>query len=200
MVGVLGFFTGKTMMGPQDPTLGAIAIEMDAVVAESTDYKVTVTEHPIEDGSVIADHVRDEPDELSIDGIVTSTPASILDAAAALATGQFNRHEDAWGWLYAYLKTHALMTVTTSIKTWENMVIASLKRTRSADVGEALSVSIKLKQITKVVAIEVGVPTRPPGTQTGKSTVGTITTKGVDAAANGSILGFLLKAAVAAVK
>ena len=181
-MGVLNFFTGKTSLAPQDPIAyaGAIAIELDAVVSEGTEYKVTVTEHPIEDGSVIADHVRDEPDTLQIEGVVSRTPASFLDMVAATATGQFNRHEDAWLWLYAYVKTHALMTVSTSAKTWENMVITSLKRTRTASTGEALEVSISLKQITKVVAIDVGAPVRPKGTQTGKANVGVGTVKGAD--------------------
>ena len=58
MVGVLGFFTGVTAIQPQDPVLATINVELDATLSEDTEYHVTVTEHPIEDGSVIADHVR----------------------------------------------------------------------------------------------------------------------------------------------
>lgn len=173
-----GFANGNTAIAPSDATDPSMAVTLDATISEDTQYKVTVTEHPIEDGSVIADHVRDEPDELTIQGVVTRTPASLVDMVEANATASFNRDEDAWAWLYAFLKAHVMMSVYTMPKTWENMVITSLKRTRSAAIGEALEVTITLKQITKVVAIETA-PPRPDGVQTGKSNKGVGTVKGV---------------------
>src|SRR5690606_9380320 len=34
----------------------------------------TITDHPIEDGSVVSDHVQKQPDQVSLTGIVSETP------------------------------------------------------------------------------------------------------------------------------
>jgi hypothetical protein len=46
----------------------------DAVLQEKHEITSTITEHPVEEGSNIADHVRPDPIVLNIQGVVTNTP------------------------------------------------------------------------------------------------------------------------------
>ncbi len=52
----------------------SVSIEFDAVMRENHTNTVTVTSHPVEKGAAISDHIRPEPDKLSIEGWVSDTP------------------------------------------------------------------------------------------------------------------------------
>jgi hypothetical protein len=154
---VLGFGAQLTTFKPQDPADGAISVALDATLSEGDEHSVTVTDHPIEDGASASDHIRDEPDQVTFDGIVSRTP---IENPVSLLLEPSQRHEDAWGQFVYWLKNHILVKVTTSINTWEDMAIQSLSRRRSSDVGEAVQMTIKVKQIVKVVSSEAEAPVR----------------------------------------
>jgi len=59
-----------------------LVIVFDAVKSEDHSLSATVTEHPIEDGSVISDHVIHQPDTLSIEGLVANSPINYVDSYA----------------------------------------------------------------------------------------------------------------------
>jgi hypothetical protein len=147
-------------MQPSDPTDGVQVITFDAVPSVGDDMSVTVTDHPVEDGADISDHIRDTPDKLTLDAIVSRTP---IEFGPLLLLEDSWRHETAWDLLSSWLKAHVLLFVSVGATTYDNMAIESLTRSRTADVGEALQVSIKLKEIIKVVASEVAAPSRPAG-------------------------------------
>ncbi len=76
------------------------SIRFDLIVSESHTLESQVTEHPIENGSVVADHVRQLPRKGSLSGLVTNhplkrdfyaLPASFLEKLAGL--GNQNRLE-----------------------------------------------------------------------------------------------------------
>lgn len=47
---------------------------LDVVTQISHEDVTTITDHPVEEGVVISDHARDEPDFCSVEGIITNTP------------------------------------------------------------------------------------------------------------------------------
>lgn len=49
-------------------------IRIDATVGETHTYANTVTDHPIEGGSPITDHVRPDPVRLTIQGVISNAP------------------------------------------------------------------------------------------------------------------------------
>ena len=64
----------------QDPDSGETEIvEFDAVISLSPEDAVSITDHPVEQGSNITDHARDEPERLSIEGLVSTVPNAALD-------------------------------------------------------------------------------------------------------------------------
>ena len=52
-------------------------IEFDAVLTEEHTGNATVTEHPVEKGSSITDHVRPEQERVTFEAIVTNTPTRL---------------------------------------------------------------------------------------------------------------------------
>jgi hypothetical protein len=173
---VLGFGAQLTVIQPQDSADGIISVSLDATISEGTEHNVTVTDHPIEDGASASDHIRDEPDQLTIEGIISRTP---VENPYYLLLEKSQRHEEAWGQLVYWLKSHILVKISTSINTWENMAIQSLSRKRSSDVGEAVQFSLKVKEIVKVVSSEAEAPARSVPTQSKSSDEGTKTAKPV---------------------
>jgi len=61
-----------------DGSLGVI--DFDATLSEQHTVSVSATQHPIENGSTLTDHVRPNPDALTLDFFITNTPISILGA------------------------------------------------------------------------------------------------------------------------
>ncbi len=70
-----------------DPDSGETEILVfDAVVSLSPEDAVTITDHPVERGSNITDHARDEPERLSIEGIVSTVANVAVDDDAELSS------------------------------------------------------------------------------------------------------------------
>ncbi len=55
-------------------TLQYSAVEFDVITGEQHDLSATVSEHPVEEGANIADHVRPDLQRLSLKAFVTDTP------------------------------------------------------------------------------------------------------------------------------
>ena len=58
-------------------------VELDASLSESHSMNATVTEYPVEEGADIADHIRRQPDTITISGIVSDTPLVYLASLQA---------------------------------------------------------------------------------------------------------------------
>jgi hypothetical protein len=151
-------------------------VAFDALITDATDLSVTITDHPIEDGADVSDHVRDDPDQLRLDIIVSQTPANIPDLVKTTAAMDFFRQEEAWQRLVDLLKRHAFVRVVTSVATWEDMVIQSLSRSRSSTVGQALEATIKVKKIVKVKSSTALAPSRAANVQKSQNATGKATT------------------------
>lgn len=59
-------------------------IEMDAILSEQYEFSSTLTEHPVDSGSDIADHIIRNPRGYLLEGIVTDTPMGLLQAAQTI--------------------------------------------------------------------------------------------------------------------
>jgi hypothetical protein len=49
-------------------------LTLDAALTEDEEYKNRVTVFPVENGLDISDHIRQEPDEFKVEGVVSDTP------------------------------------------------------------------------------------------------------------------------------
>lgn len=65
--------TGRSTLGnPNAPQ--PVLITFDACLSQEPTYKNQVTRYPVEQGLDITDHIRQEPDMIKLEGIISNTP------------------------------------------------------------------------------------------------------------------------------
>lgn len=114
-------------------------IFLDATLNEDHNYISRVTQFPIESGEIISDHIINEPETLSLSGIVSDSPLLFLSS--------FNRSTDAFNRLVRIHELKERITVVTGIKVYENMVMTSLSVPRNAESGQSLAFSMEFQKI-----------------------------------------------------
>ncbi len=115
------------------PMLGDVLI--DAAREERVQYRNTVTEHAVEDGQEIADHLRRQPRTLSLSCTIAGTDwETRYERLKELADGQ-----ELLTWVGAEL--------------WENMVIESFDPARTVQVANGVRFEITLRQV-RVARVE----------------------------------------------
>lgn len=126
---------------------------IDAAVREIHSYDCEVSQYPVEDGSVISDHVRKLPIGLSLDGIVTDTPIGEAMEKVRGSIGSF-QGEGFTQWSDEAHEHFKLLrakgepfTVTTALQTYYNMVIEKYTPDRSPGDGFSLRFNMVLKFI-----------------------------------------------------
>lgn len=140
------------------------SLELDALLTESTALSSQITEYPIEDGSVISDHITQESETLSIEGVITSagTLFNLSFGKAKLIAAKET--------LRQLHRERALITIVTGLDVYTDFAIESCEISRSAEAGEQYSVSISLRKIKKVsLRTEEIPPEKTSGRATGKA-------------------------------
>jgi len=141
-------------------TLPVGAIELDASLQENHTSKNEVTRFPVEKGVDIADHVRRQPESVTIRGLVTDHP--ITFGGGGVAKRSIQAYQDA----LVMLDEAQLITVVTTLREYENMVIESLAVPRNASLGNAVELNLTLTEV-KTVEVLVKEGTVDKGTQVG---------------------------------
>lgn len=138
--------------GKVQNSIGAISI--DATIEETHERSTEVTDHPVEGGSFIQDHIINAPRRLTMVCMVTDTPLNREPGLHAQAA--FNALEE-------LRDARQLFTVVSGFKVYENMAFESLTMPKTRE--GALRFTATMKQITlttgQVVPIE-SVPRTDP--------------------------------------
>jgi hypothetical protein len=141
-------FSGRTKIGE---------VELDATISQVHTLEADVSDHSVEEGSDISDHVRPRPKMVQLDGqvsdvaIETGYPGqSAVSSIVSLVKGD-DPVKAAWEVLSGYFENGELIELVTSLATYENVLIASFAVTRDASSGRILRFSMTLKQI-KIVS------------------------------------------------
>lgn len=133
-------------------------IVLDCTLSEDHTYQADVTENPIEDGSVVADHVNLKPIKLKIDGLVSDSPLGFaLIGSAQNAVSRFqslfgtqSRAKDAFDQIVKLWKNRIPFTVITNLKRYENMVISNAQFPFTSETGHGLDLKLELTQVSIV--------------------------------------------------
>ncbi len=121
------------------------SLVLDAVIQETHSYTNTITSHPVETGFDVSDHSRPEPDKITLECVVTSTP---LDGSDSQVDEQ--RVADALAKLDDLRMNGTLVTVVTSLKQYSSMGVESITVTRDVKTGAALKFTAALKFVRVV--------------------------------------------------
>ena len=129
-------------------------IEFDAVVSEAHNMTADVTMHPVENGSNITDHIREQPKEITLNGIVSGHPIKFL---ASLRVQQ-DPVKDAYQTIRDIMEKSLLVDVVTTLTTYESMAVTSVSISRDAANGNILNASLSLREVRIVNRDEENLP------------------------------------------
>jgi hypothetical protein len=146
---------------------------IDCVLTEHYSFGNSVTEIPIEDGSVVSDHVRENSDEIQIKAFIGNTEFVALppdlSALPDTAPGDpMERIRDAYQRLLRLKRERQPVDVVLGLDTFHNMVITTFDIDREAATGKNLPFDMTFKNI-KIVKSEktaINASTAPAGDQT----------------------------------
>ncbi len=149
-------------------------VEVDATLSEGHNYNALVTENPVEDGSVVTDHIVNLPVVLEMEGRFSDTPfgflASLLAGTAGLAATALGTADIVAGLstaavagllgesspglsktkfnlLVALQVTREPIEIVTGLTTYSNMAIEALKATRSSADGKSIRFTATFREI-----------------------------------------------------
>ena len=134
--------TVSMLFEPAQARIGEVLL--DVAITETHTLSARVTEHPLETGCSLSDHVQLLPTTLQLEGIVSNTPTSFL------GTPLFHlgdRTDAAYKMLEALFQARQPVQIVTSLKTYSNMVLENLTIQREARTAGALRFSCSAKQI-----------------------------------------------------
>ena len=121
-------------------------LQVDCVVDHVTTFNSQVTEHPIENGFVIADHVARQAMTLSVTVIITPTPVSYFR--------QLGSNPDRLGEAIAYFEQLWMkgepITVTIPSGIYQDMVMTSCPIPRNVQDGFCYRVGLEFKHVVIV--------------------------------------------------
>lgn len=142
------------------------SVIFDIVKSENHEMSNTITDHPVEDGVNVSDHVRNNPDKISFVAVISNTPLSQGQQSRAVRQGDFQlttTAEDrgrignmdglalaAWKKLRTMKEKGVLVTVSTTLQDYESMAIESVSAPRDSKRYDALECTITFKKIRVV--------------------------------------------------
>lgn len=160
LIGLLFQTRVRLGVGASDEFLPFGAVELDASIDEVHTSSNEVTRFPVEVGVDITDHVRRQPESLVIHGISTDHP---LSAGGAFRTG---RSLETYGDLLTMMDEAQLISVVTSLRQYQNMVIESMVVPRDSKRGKAVEMTLTLTEVLTAQVAEIA-GTTDKGTQNG---------------------------------
>lgn len=139
-------------------------VNLDATVEETHTKTNELTDFPVDTGVSITDHIRQMPESIEINGIVSNTPivfAASIQAPSPIEgdlTRISDRVEFAYEELRRIMNVGELVTVVTTLRTYENMALTGLAVTRNASTGRVLNATLLLREVLFAFAETVEAP------------------------------------------
>jgi hypothetical protein len=165
-----------------DATGATLTVELDATPTQSWESPAEVTEHPVETGSAISDHVRPGNDTITIEGVITNSPVLVPSTQMQGATrapgtlalpggdrvsvarwsGPFDRVTECRVLLRALVKAGLPATLTTGrrdgLRFDDNLALIRFRVDRDATTGDSINVSLDFRQLRIVSTARAAVP------------------------------------------
>jgi hypothetical protein len=146
---------------------------VDAALSEDHNFDSEVTSFPVERGANISDHIRQLPKSVTIEGIVSDTP---IGRAGVVRSGVAALQEEgvieavpfsaeALDTLLSIQARGEPVTITTSLRIYENMALEKLSVPRDQSTGGALRFNATFTEIRIVENRRTRVRTATPGSK-----------------------------------
>lgn len=139
--------------GPELYQLNLPVMSFDVAMAESHKRTVKITDHPVEVGSPISDHIEDQPDEVTLRVMFSDAPpndpASFPDRARRM-----------YGELVRLMQSHDTFQLVTGLDLYEDMAIESITVKRTSKTGYVVEADVSFRQLRIAQQLAVTIPTK----------------------------------------
>lgn len=160
-----------------DAAGNSVALTFDATKTQGYEHPAEITEHPVETGAAVADHIRPGNPTYTIEGIITNAPivvpgtqmSGVTQALQTVAlpgggsvsllqwSGDFNRVRACDEILAALVDAGTLVRLTSTLRFTDNLAIARYKAEKSG-TGDAVNVTMELRRVRLVSTARAPVP------------------------------------------
>lgn len=163
-------------------------IVFDLILNETHNFSNEVTEHEVEDGTVITDHIKNNLENGSITGLITNFSIKRRFDSSNLAQDVFDEMKRIW-------RERQLVTVVTVLERYDDVAIVNVGTAKNFETGQSLPITLSFKKVNivklKTTQIDANVRIGNTGTQLNrqispKSEIGTQT--GLQVAAPAQLL------------
>ena len=141
---------------------------IDCAITEDHTVDNEVTEHPVEKGADITDHVRARPVVVTLEGVVSDTPIGAIagQRGARDDNGRLENSpsDDARAWLLDIRNRREPVSIETSLGGYTDMLLESLSFPRSAQDGDSLYFRVTFRQASFVTNERTVIRTSQPRT------------------------------------
>ena len=127
---------------------------LDVAISETHTLQARATDHPVESGCSVIDHIQPLPDSIQLEGVISNTPTAFLGLPAL----GLRQASDAFQQLEELMKNGQPVQIVTSLKTYKNMALENLTIKRSAANSDALCFTCSAKQIRMVESQVISIP------------------------------------------
>lgn len=140
------------------------SMEFDAVLRENHKSVITLTTHPLEDGSTVADSAVTHAKEITLDVMISNDPYSLTEQFLLmggfaiknlLSTGSpfdVDRSVEGYAALKELQANITILKVQTHIDIYDNMVLTSITAPRSNRTTASLTSTLTFKELRRVSA------------------------------------------------
>lgn len=156
---------------------------LDASHIENIKYSSKLTDHYVENGSVISDHILLQPVSLSLEGSITDDSIDIVGYAQnifnlpnisfsnSILSNKGPRQVAAYELLTGLYNSKSLVTVVAYLDTFTNMAIENLVFPNDANTGNRLFFKIELKKANFAIVetVNIGTGSNNLGINSGKN-------------------------------
>lgn len=168
----------KYGIATQNSDNSILSLQFGIILEEDHTLESTITEHPVEVGSPISDHIQKQMRKGSLKALVSNhsiirgftpqppptEPGRIANYAAKFTRPEYRQRNvaaNAFALLKALWEAEQLVTITCVMDTYTNIGISNISVHRNGDSGSAIEFDLNFQEVrtvkigTKVVSIRV---------------------------------------------
>lgn len=155
------------------------AIELDATKTRGWEVAAEVTEHPVEVGSAITDHIRPSNGTITLEAVIANSPLVLPSTqtrgvqlrpynaelpgtrervTVVQLTGRLDRRRVCDALLAGLVRDGTPVSLTTSLRTAADLAITRYKVDEGPESGDSLVLTLELKQLRFATVARAAVP------------------------------------------
>jgi hypothetical protein len=129
-------------------------IVLDATISHDLSFSKTVTNNPIEEGSNVTDHAQHDPTEISVTGIVTNTPVTLL-SGGIVPTFVPSRSRTAYKALRQVFESDELVQIQDELDVFDSYMMSQLSIPRDTTNYNALQFTATFRKVVIVGTLTI---------------------------------------------